>query len=246
MNSKAVSIGAVAVISVATGIVLMAPRASEPSRRSDRAAIQEQPSGTARIGRGIPDGTIKRASPDHRSVPGGPDAVLDRSRAAGDPRTWVEANRPLVTASDHTVADLETDMLRVFRGMIEGRAPGQRDLLRFITAEDALRLAFDEDLNGVLDDEEVARFHEAQARFDPNTHPFVEQVMDLDGDGTVSDEERMTAMERFQEGSAAILEEMSHLPTLVYWDDNLDGQVDDAERSLRMNDPSVIAQFDTD
>jgi Ca2+-binding EF-hand superfamily protein len=144
----------------------------------------------------------------------------DEERLA-DARAWVAANRP----GDWAYAELEAQMLAAYDSMADAEKRSARWVLDHARLEVAMIRALDADGDGRVSDGEVGAFAEyAVLLFDPDSHPYLLERFDPDGDGhtRLSDLSNMLADLNVLEGVVARVK-------ADRWDTDGDGLLSEGE-----------------
>lgn len=150
--------------------------------------------------------------------------VTDEERMASA-RAWVDANRP----ADRPYNDLEARMLALMDMVFDGQERSALWTLNMQEIEVEMIRAIDADGDGQVTDEEVAAFADAGfGMFDPTQHPYLQERLDTDGDGTLSQAElEQLASTDFMGGAMKGVMERARLEA---WDTDNNGSLSDDER----------------
>lgn len=137
---------------------------------------------------------------------------------------WVRANRP----ADRPYNELEAKMLALLEVIVEGEKRDALWMMNSSLIEFEMVRALDANRDGIVTDDEVARFREENiSMLSALDHPYIKAKLDTDGDGELSSEEmaKLEGLASMQGAFAGVLERAQ----IERWDTDLDGVLTDAE-----------------
>lgn len=158
-------------------------------------------------------------------------------RAAGQSaaQRWVAEHRNPQNAFEAIMAEVEAEALELMERLMAGETLTPGELLDVMSIQQKLRWAADEDFDGELSAEELARLTEASRMLEPTEHPYLAEHFDTDGDGVVSDAERQAGQERMQQAGMNAIKPFLDRAALVAWDADGDGHLTEAEREAALS-----------
>lgn len=153
---------------------------------------------------------------------------IGRSERLEAARAWLREHRPDLSPRE---AEFQAQLFAMYEELLDAEDLSLAKATALSESQLLGLWVMDADGDGRLSEEEALAGMNMMMQMDIGTNEYFKDRFDTDGDGVVSEEEAEAGRMLMFETTMPLMNVMIERATLVAWDTNADGVVDDAERA---------------